>query len=359
VRDVEQQYWNLARAHAGLWAADRAVNIAREVVTTEQNELPRCRGDIGYLAEAPDHLMRLEQGLIERTSDVIAAERRFREILGLPQSDNRRIIPATPPTQARLELDWETCLDAMMHQQPDVIQQKALTRLAELQLLIVRHAGLSELNRNALYQLNALGQTLEGLEEALMSTFREALELGSPKKLKRFKASLSQSSSGDPDVLELLASEGANPGRPLRRGLANTRAAQYQLLRSRACLRQVVHQTTHSLARGFLEVDAGYKSYATAKGRRNTAEKRLAAQRAYWEEGRITSDRFLDAVDEYAAAVAAENHYLAAYNSAIAFLSECKGTLLEDYNIIVVERRRRDERQQTPERAQDSANTTL
>ena len=44
----------------------------------------------------------------------------------------------------------------MMHQQPDVIQQKALTRLAELQLLIARHAGLTELNLNKpLDQLNA------------------------------------------------------------------------------------------------------------------------------------------------------------------------------------------------------------
>ena len=157
----------------------------------------------------------------------------------------------------RLEPDWETCLDAMMHEQPDVIQQKALTRLAELQLLIARHAGLTEVNLNTLDQLNALGQMLEGPEEALMSTFRDGLELESPKKLKWLMASLARSSSGDPDVLELLASEGSELLLSLReKALANTRAAQYKLLRSRAFLKQVIHQTTHSLARGFLEVDA-------------------------------------------------------------------------------------------------------
>jgi outer membrane efflux protein len=194
----------------------------------------------------------------------------------------------------------------------------------------------------------------------LMSAFRDALELGSPKKLKRFKASLARSGLGDLEVLELLVAEGADtvkpsptPHKSSRTPLANTRAAQYKLLRSRAYLRQVVHQTTHSLARGFLEVDASYKGYAKAKGLRNKAEKRLAAQQARWEEGRITPDRFLDAVDQYAAAVTAEHQCLAAYNYAIAFLSECKGTLLEDDNIIVAEPRRRDQTQQTAQRAQD------
>ena len=163
VRSVAQQYWSLAQSHADLWAADRAVSMAQNVVMTEQNDLTHtCHGDIGYLAEASDHLERLEHNLVEQTSDVIAAERAFRNILGLPQSDNRRIIPATPPTPARLEPDWEACLDAMMHQQPDVIQQKVLTRLAELQLLITRHAGLPKLNLNALDQLNGLGETAGG-----------------------------------------------------------------------------------------------------------------------------------------------------------------------------------------------------
>jgi outer membrane protein TolC len=354
VRDVERLYWGLARAHAGLWAADRAVSLAQEILNREQAELVVGRGTGADVEEAAQRLEQLNLDLATRTSDVITTERQLRNIVGLPPADNRRIIPVTPPTQARLEPDWEACLDTMMHQQPDIVQQKALTRLAELQLLIARHSGLTEVNLNALDQLNALGQTLDGAEEALMSTFRDGLELGSPKKLKRFKASLARSSAGDPDVLELLAIEVGESGKSSRKSpkssrapLANTRQAQYKLIRSRAFLRQVVHQTTHSLARGFLEVDASYKCYARGKGVRDTAEKRLAAQRTYWEEGRITPDRFLDAVDEFAAAATAENQYLAAYNSAIAFLSECKGTLLADHDIIVVESHRPSQSHQT------------
>ena len=76
-----------------------------------------------------------------------------------------------------------------------------------------------------------------------------------------------------------------------RAPLANTRQAQYQLLRQRAFLQQIVHQTTHSLARFFLEVDANYKQFKTAQRLRAAAQQRLEAQRAFYEEGRITIDR--------------------------------------------------------------------
>ncbi len=96
-------------------------------------------------------------------------------------------------------------------------------------------------------------------------------------------------------------------------------------------------QTTRSLARAALEVDSGYKHYAKAKRLRTAAQQRLEAHRTYWKEGRITADRYLDAVEQYATLVANEHHHLAGYNSALAFVSECKGTLLEDHNIIVAE----------------------
>ena len=123
----------------------------------------------------------------------------------------------------------------------------------------------------------------------------------------------------------------------MRAPLANTRSAQYSLLRARAYLQQVVHQTTHSLARFFLEIDANYKQFKTASRLRAAAAQRLDAQRAYYEEGRITIDRFLDAVSQYATAVATEAQYKTTYNISIVALEEAKGTLLAYDNIAVAE----------------------
>src|SRR5262249_11354552 len=238
-------------------------------------------------------------------------------------------------TEARLEPDWDTSLAQMINFQPDIVQQQILVRVAELQLLIARNQLLPQLSLQALYQLNGLGQNLDSAEAIMTGATLKAL---------------------NPVIANMQRAAGLNsqPGNysnfvtwqvgftfqvPLgmRAPLATTRQAQYALLRSRAFLQQVVHQTTHSLARFFLEIDANYKQFKTASRLRAAAALRLESQRAYYEEGRITIDRFLDAVSQYATAVATEAQYKTTYNISIVALEEAKGTLLAYDNISVAE----------------------
>jgi hypothetical protein len=123
----------------------------------------------------------------------------------------------------------------------------------------------------------------------------------------------------------------------IRAPLSNTRRAQYVLLQSRAFERQVVHHTTHSLARLFLEIDANYKQFTTAQPQRSDAQIRLSALRAYYDEGRVTIDRFVDAISAYATALTLESEYKVTYNVSLVAMSEAKGTLLGDRNIVVAE----------------------
>jgi hypothetical protein len=74
----------------------------------------------------------------------------------------------------------------------------------------------------------------------------------------------------------------------------------------------------------------------TARRLRSAAALRLKSQRAFYEEGRITVDLYLDAVNQYAAAVAAEAQYRTTYNHSIVALEEAKGLLLEHDQITVV-----------------------
>ncbi|MGP0069089.1 MAG: TolC family protein [Isosphaeraceae bacterium] len=331
VRSVEQQYWSLAQAHVQLWAADRAVNLAQEVLKREEAELTVGKGTVADVAEAAQRLEQFNLDLVTRTSDVITSERQLRNLLGLPVADNRRIIPVTQPTSQRIEYDWDTCLGEMKENQPDIVQQTALVRLAEIQLLIARNQLIPRLSLDALYQLNGLGQQLD---------FDFAIQLG-----KTLKA-LDALRSGCEDSADLVTKHGDADGfpnwqtgytypHPMGRGGVNSRQAQYILLKSRAHLGQIEHQTTHSLARFFLGVDANYKQYKTSVRLRSAAAQRLDAQRAYYEEGRITTDRFLDAISQYATAVATEAQYQTTYNVALAALAEAKGTLLADRDIVI------------------------
>jgi outer membrane protein TolC len=335
VRSVEQQYWNLAQAHVQLWSADRAVSLAQEILNREQAELLVGRGTVADVAEAAQRLEQFNLDLVTRTSDVITTERQLRNLLGLPPADNRRIIPVTPPTEARLEPDWDSSLAQMLSFQPDIVQQQILVRVAELQLLIARNQLLPQLSLNALYQFNGLGQNLD---ESFAVMTGAALKALNPIIANQQRAAgLNQNPGNYNNFITWQVGFTFQMPLGMRYPLANSRQAQYVLLRARAYLQQVVHQTTHSLARFFLEIDANYKQFKTASRLRAAAAQRLDAQRAYYEEGRITIDRFLDAVSQYATAVATEAQYKTTYNISIVALEEAKGTLLAYDNIAVAE----------------------
>ncbi len=109
-----------------------------------------------------------------------------------------------------------------------------------------------------------------------------------------------------------------------------------RLERRRESLQQVIRETTHSLARFFLEIDSNFKQLKTAARLRANAASRLDMQRAYYEEGRVTIDRYLDVVRQYATAVGTEAQYKTTYNTSIIALEEAKGTLLDYKQIAVV-----------------------
>ena len=124
VRSVEQQYWNLDQAHVWQKSTFRAVSLAREVLEREQAELADGWGTPADVAEASQRLEQFILDRVTRTADVITTERQLRQILGLPPADHRRIIPVTSPTEAPIELDWETCFREMSEQQPELVQKK-------------------------------------------------------------------------------------------------------------------------------------------------------------------------------------------------------------------------------------------
>jgi outer membrane protein TolC len=261
---------------------------------------------------------------------VITTERQLRNILGLPASDHRRIVPSTAPTEAKVEPDWEISLREMTESQPDIAQQNLVVRLTELQLLLARNQLLPLMSRDGLHQFVNLGPALDAITPALAASIRQT-------EARPQAAGLDPSKPREPEFIAGQVGLTAQTIVGFRTPLVNARQAQYQLLRQRATLQQITHQATNSMARFFVEIDANYKQYQTAQRLRNAAQQRLEAQRAFYAEGRVTIDRLLDAVGQYANAIDQESQYKCTYNTAIVALEEAKGTLLAYDKIQVAE----------------------
>ncbi len=335
VRSIEQQYWALSQAQVQYWASETAVDLGDQILRREEAKYLVGNGALPNVAEAAEQLERFRLDFVDKTANLITTERQLRNILGLPPTDNRRIIPVTAPTEARVEPNWEASLAQMVTFQPDIVQNQLLVRVAELQLLVARNQLLPVLNLDALYQFNGLGHHLDQAESVMSGRTISAINpmLQNMQRL----AGLNPQPSRLSDFQTWQV--GLTFQMPLgyRGPLANTKSAQYTLLRQRAFLQQVVHQTTHSLARFFLEVDANYKLFKTAGRLKAAAKQRLDAQAAFYENGTITIDRYLDAVNRWATAVAQEADFRTRYNTAIAALEEAKGTLLAYDNIALAE----------------------
>ncbi|HWE39249.1 MAG TPA: TolC family protein [Isosphaeraceae bacterium] len=335
VRSIEQQYWALAQQHVQLWSRETAVQLGEEVLRREQARLEAGTGAIPSVAAARQQLEQFRLDLVTATSDVITTERQLRNILGLKPTDNRRIIPVTEPTEARLEPNWEVSLSQMISFQPDIVRNTLLVRLNELQLLLARNQLLPALNFQALYQWNGFGHLLDQAESVGTGAAIKAID---PLIQLQQRAS---GLNGQPGYFHNFQTYqvGFTLQIPLgfRAALANVRQQQLNLLRQRAILQQVVHQTTHALARFFLEVDANYKQFKTAGRLRDAAQQNLEAQQAFYEQGTITIDQYLNALNTWSRAVALEAQYKTSYNISIAALEEAKGTLLAYDNIAVAE----------------------
>jgi outer membrane protein TolC len=349
VRSVEQQYWALSQQHVRLWAAEAALELSEELLaeTRDFAEAGDYRGRRDSLASA---LVQVENARLQHTvslSDVLTTERQMRNILGLPPADNRRIIPVTEPTDARLEPDWTASLAQMVSFQPDIVQNQLLVRVAEMQLLLARNQLLPALDFSVLYQFNGFGQDLDTAEAVGTGAILQAFD---PLQVSRQQASGLNPIAGDYRNFQSWQ-VGFTFQMPLgfRAGLADTRQAQMALLRQRAFLQQTVHQQSHALARFFLEVDANYKQYRAAQRVKDATWERLDSQKARWELGlrnpaqsrspgeAVTTEQLIDSINAWTNAIAQEAQYRCTYNTSIAVLEESKGTLLAYDNIAVAE----------------------
>jgi RNA polymerase sigma factor (sigma-70 family) len=112
---------------------------------------------------------------------------------------------------------------------------------------------------------------------------------------------------------------------------------QARLQRRKLSHQQLVDQAMQSLRNAFSEIEAAYQQFTKSSQVRDAAARRLDAQHRDFDDGRITVDRFLDIVSQYATAVAQEARCKAAYNQSITALECAQGTLLEYAKVMVVE----------------------
>ncbi len=315
IRSIVEAYWYLQAAHTSLQALNEIVPLMEEVVRIEEERLAAQRGVRSDVARARANLFAVRQQRLAAESTAYERELRLRNLLGMPPNDGRAIIPMAQPMRGQVTMNLESSLSTALTYRPELIRQQMSIRTRELELMVARNLYRPQLDATGLFRMNGLGPTqgaaIEQIFNGQYNDWQTGLQLNVP--LGRRAAS------------------------------ATVTAAQTQLQRERAMMRQAVHSTAHVLGDINRLIDFSYRQYLEAENRLHENTEWMSGERVRFQNPFPTNDsqdwlslalnNYLMALRSQYEAAAEAATLLAQYNTQLARLEEAMGTLATSYNV--------------------------
>ena len=312
VRGVIEAYWNLVNARTDVWAKKIQVQLSEEAYQREQARLKAGLADLKDVAQARVTYNQFKANLIAAEAAVLTREGALRNILGLPPSDDRFIIPVSAPTSQRLRPEWDRLVELAETRRPDIIELKIIIEAEQQRLLQAENQMLPQLNGVAMYQWNGLSGTMPN---------GESIATG----------------AGKYNNWTL----GVNFSVPLglRQGRAQVRQEKLLILRDRANLEQGLHNAIHELSISVRDLDSAFEQYLAYKETRTAAEINVKVQNEKFRTGQSIYLNVLQALNDWGNAVTSEANALLGYNVALANLERRTGTILSTHGLVFQEER--------------------
>jgi outer membrane protein TolC len=313
VRGTMEAYWNLVLARLELWAAEIQFEQADEAYKREDARKQAGIGDVRNVAQANVTLNQFRARLVAARADVLAREGALRNVIGLPPTDRRVIVPVSAPASLRYQPEWESLLRFAEQRRPDIIELKLVLAADAQRRIQAENFALPQLDATASYRWNGLAGRLPVTGERV---------------------------STDPGQFTDW-SVGVNFSVPLglREGRARVREQDLIILRDKANLEQALHATGHELTLTVRELESNYQQYRAYQDTRKAALENLMVQIAEQKAGRGIYLSVLQALNDWGAAISSEAQSLVNYNILLANLERQTGTILETHGLVFVEER--------------------
>jgi outer membrane protein TolC len=312
VRGVIEAYWNLVNARTDVWAKRIQVDLSKEAYEREQARLKAGLADLKDVAQARVTYSQYKANLIAAEAAVLTREGTLRNILGLPPSDDKFIIPVSPPTSERLHPEWDKLVQLAEAARPDIIELKIIIEAEQQRLLLAESQALPQLNAVGSYQWNGL----TGIMPNGDSLTAPGAAYGNWTLGVTFSVPLG-----------------------LRQGRAQVRQEKLLIVRDRANLEQGLHNAIHELTVTVRDLDSAFEQYQAYKETRAAAEINVKVQNEKFRAGQSIYLNVLQALNDWGNAVTSEAAALLSYNVALANLERRTGTILQTHGLVFSEER--------------------
>jgi outer membrane protein TolC len=309
VRGVVEAYWAVVFARTDVWARRQQVTQGQEAY---DRAAARLRGGLeneAVVAQAKAALANFKAVLIVSEANLIQREDALRNIMGLPPSDETKLVPITPPTEAQLQVNWKELISLAEVQRPDLIELKLIIQADSQTLRQDLNQTLPQMDGVALYRFTGLeGQAPAGTVIGSNAQFSDM-------------------------------TLGVNISLPLaqRAARATYRQQQLTLARDWANLEQGLHGAIHDLATGVRNQARDYEQYKAFHEAEIADRTNLEKQALDYTRGRTIFLNYLNALTDWGNAVSAESQALTQYNTDLATLERLTGTILETHGIQFLE----------------------
>lgn len=312
VRGVIEAYWNLVQARVDEWARQIQVDQSKEAFERESARLKAGFADLGSVAQARVTYNRFRSGLIGAKANVLTREGALRNVMGLPPSDGRQLVPTSAPTSLRATVDWPALLKLIEQRRPDVVELKLILEADQQRLLLAENQTLPRLDAVALYRWNGLSGEMPSGRHV---------------------------SSGFGEFTDHVLGINFSVPLGLRAGRAQVRQQSLIIARDKANLEQGLHAAAHEVALTVRDVDSFYEQYRALKETHAAALVNLRVQLEQFRTGRNIYLNVLQALNDFGDSVSAEAQALTSYNVALATLERQSGTILETHGLVFAEER--------------------
>lgn len=312
VRGVIEGYWVLVAARTDVWSKQQQIEQLEETVRYIKTQMKLGIVNRADLSQVQVTLANTRANLVTSRANMIQREDALRNLIGMPPSDGKRLIPHTPPTDERFHPDWAQLLEIAAERRPDLVELKLVIEADEQQIIVARNSALPQLDGVALYRWNGL----EGITPS-----------GPPV----------QTGAGEHTDWTL----GVNFSVPLglRQARASLRQRELIITRDRINLQQGLHNAAHILATNLRSLDQYYELYLAYREVREAAKTNLDYQLARYRTGNGILINVLQAVTDWGNAISNEANSLANYNTTLANLERQTGTILETHGVNFYEER--------------------
>jgi len=309
---VIEAYWALVFARVEVWAREQQLKQGQWAFDFAEAQFRRGLGNAGDRAQAQSSLARFRANAITARASLLRREAALRNILGMPPTGPKELVPVTPPSTEWIAVEWQTILRIAEEFRPDLVELKLRIESDEQQLLVAENDALPRVDANALYRWDALG----GRDPT------GAWIASGPGQFTGWQFGI--------DVTVPLG---------LRQSRAALRRVELSLMRDRANLEQGLHDATHLLAEDYRNLAQFHEEYRAFRETRQAARTNLDAQSARWAADLTIYLNVLQALTSWGDSIDAEARSLLEYNTEFANLQEQMGTILEVHGVQFVEER--------------------